>query len=121
MSDVPFLPWIHIGDCPICVDGLCRVRACEDARLGKHLYAMCDECEALWLQPTTDSPSTFPQAEQPQCPVCSQPLYGPQAHWAHAEELRGTAWEENAIFALPSELPPTSAEEDSLGEASSGE
>ena len=62
---------------------------------------MCDECEALWLAPNTDSPRTFPDAADPKCPICQQDLYGPQAHWSLAEELRGTEWMSNAIFDVP--------------------
>ena len=40
------VPWIHIGECPVCVDGLCRIRCCEGDNGIAHLFAMCDECEA---------------------------------------------------------------------------
>lgn len=109
MSELPPSPWIHIGECPVCVNGLCRVRTCmQDGSV--HFYAVCDECEALWLAPNTASPRTFPDAIQPKCPVCQQDLYGVQAHWALADELRGSEWMANAIFDVPNfgSLDPSS-------------
>lgn len=95
-------PWIHIGECPVCVNGLCRIRFCEDRQGHGHLYAMCDECEAIWTEPSTSTKRQFPNVDEPECPLCSQPLYGPQAHWATAQELNHTDWSEAAIFEVPS-------------------
>lgn len=108
-SPLPESLWIHIGECPCCVNGLCRVRFCQDDN-GAHLYAMCDECESLWVEPTTDGPKCFPDIDDPRCPVCALTLYGPQAHWAEAQELLGTPWSEVAIFDLPA-ADSTSGEE----------
>lgn len=95
--------WIHIGECPVCVDGLCRVRFCESEQGEGHLYAMCDECEAIFLEPSTSSPRRFPCSEAPDCPICSRPLYGPQAHWATSQELQHTDWNAAAIFEVSGE------------------
>jgi hypothetical protein len=117
-QQLPGIPWIHIGECPFCVNGLCRIRCC-DYQQGPHLFAMCDECEAIWLEPTTDSPKLFPDADQPQCPICSGSLYGPATRWAESQDLKGTRWEEAAIFDIPSADPPTEdflTAEDYVGE-----
>ncbi len=103
-QEVPETPWIHIGECPVCVNGLCRVRYCVSESDQPHCYALCDECEATWLNPTTDDDPTFPDAEQPRCPVCGRPMFGSQAHWARSEELAGTPWGEVAIFEVPSAM-----------------
>ncbi len=104
-SPLPESLWIHIGECPCCVNGLCRVRSCcDNGQL--HLYAMCDECEALWTEPSTDASRQFPDIDNPQCPICNGPLYGPHAHWAEASELSNTPWSAVAIFDLPSAEPP---------------
>ncbi|MEZ6136909.1 MAG: hypothetical protein R3C53_18595 [Pirellulaceae bacterium] len=106
MMDEPTpAPWIYIGECPVCVNGLCRVRYCEDDQGHAHLYAMCDECEAIWLQPTTDSEKLFAGAEEPLCPLCSRALYGPQSHWARPDEVVQTEWAAAAIFDIPSAGP----------------
>lgn len=104
MNETPQAPWIHVGECPVCVNGLCRIRTCCEPSGSTHFYAMCDECEATWLQPDTGTPKSFPDAEHPQCPICQAPLYGEQAHWALSEELSGSEWEANAIFDVPSSV-----------------
>lgn len=98
------LPWIHIGECPICVDGLCRVRCCDGDHVEAHLFAICDECEALWQAPNTACDPQFPNARQPLCPICHRDLYGEQSHWARAEELHGTEWSAAAIFEMPTQV-----------------
>ena len=105
MSSIPPSPWIHIGECPVCVDGLCRVRSCEDQQGRRHLYAMCDECEAMWVKPDTSSPKTYPRGEEPQCPVCARPLFGDQARWAEPEDIVAHSdWSMAAIFEMPNGL-----------------
>ncbi len=103
MADNPANPWIHIGECPVCVNGLCRVRTCS-ANGQRHFFAMCDECEALWLTPSTQSPRTFADSSEPKCPICQQDLYGEQSHWSVIEELKSTDWMENAIFEFPVDI-----------------
>jgi hypothetical protein len=71
---------------------------------------MCDECESLWLKPSTDGPRQFPDADHPKCPVCGQDLYGVQAHWSLADELAETEWGVNSIFEIPSSLDEASTE-----------
>lgn len=105
MNDRQSNPWIHIGECPVCVDGLCRVRTCTTPNGESHFYALCDECEATWIEPDNSSQKTFPDAEHPQCPICAADLFGPQAHWSQADELRGSKWSE---FAIAIEVPPDS-------------
>ena len=105
MNELPPSPWIHIGECPVCVNGLCRVRTCEDEQGLQHLYAMCDECEAIWVKPDTSSERVFPRGEDPQCPLCSRPLYGEQAHWSAPEEVAASSdWSIAAIFEMPNAL-----------------
>lgn len=103
MNKIPSDPWIHIGECPVCVDGLCRVRTCQPEGGEPHFFALCDECESIWTEPDTASQKQFPEPENANCPVCSLPLYGPQSHWAVPDEIRGTAWESEAIFELPTD------------------
>lgn len=103
MSDVPSPPWIHIGECPVCVNGLCRIRECEDERGDKHLYAVCDECESIWLEPAIDAKRRYAATQEPTCPICNRAMYGPQSHWARSEDLRSfPEWQNAAIFDMPS-------------------
>lgn len=66
---------------------------------------MCDECEAIWIQPTTESPKQFPNAELPLCPICDGPLYGPDTRWAEPQDVADTAWHAAAIYDVPSMEP----------------
>jgi hypothetical protein len=97
-------PWLHIGDCPVCGDGLCRVRCCTGTDGQKHLYALCDECETIWLQPNTQSQRLVPDSDNPRCPFSAEDLYGPHSRWATTEDIRGTPWETETIVELPMTL-----------------
>ncbi len=107
MSQQPTSPWIHIGECPVCADGLCRVRCSVTEDGMKHLYAMCDECEAIWLEPSTSAKHQFPDPEDPLCPLTSIPLYGSSSRWATTEDIQGTDWENEVVVDLPSDVSPT--------------
>lgn len=91
--------WIYVGNCPICQCGLRRVRACSgvshSAKL--HGYILCDDCETMWLEPDPQSPHSFPDSESPACPVCGQPMFGPQARWATVEDLVQLGWHDQCI------------------------
>ncbi len=77
----------HVGSCPICGDGLLGVRICGD-----HALVVCDECEALWPQPSCAGPPRYPSGETSPCPRCGKPLWGSQAHWATTAEINERGW-----------------------------
>lgn len=91
--------WIYAGNCPICGCGLRRLRACSGASAtpGLHGYILCDDCETMWLEPDVRSPHSFPDAESPACPVCGQPLFGPQARWASLQDLYEIGWQDECV------------------------
>lgn len=120
MTQRPTSPWIHIGECPICTDGLCRVRCSSPAGGKKQLYAMCDECEAIWLQPTTASPHQFPDAEDPKCPLTGIALYGSSSRWATTEDIKGTDWEFEVVVDLPCDIGQSSDDRLVTGEDLAG-
>jgi hypothetical protein len=116
-------PWVHIGECPVCVNGIVRVRTCHGGG-ETHLIAVCDECEAIWTDPDISNRRGFADAEKALCPICDQPLYGPQSHWSVPIDLQGTEWAAASILAWPSgdsddeqveldarQAPPQSAEQ----------
>jgi hypothetical protein len=81
------------------------------------LFALCDECEALWLDPAlAPEDYYFSDAIEPLCPRSGQPLYGPDSWWATREFVQETPW---AIHLPPDaaasgeSLPPDSAEDPS--------
>lgn len=70
------------------------MRKCSDQCAGVHFFALCDECEAIWLKPDLQAERIFPDAENATCPICNADLFGSQARWATKQELHGTSWSE---------------------------
>lgn len=56
----------HLGECPLCEQGLIRVVRCPHCR---SVSALCDECEAIWSKPRHFRRSS-PASQHPQCPDC---------------------------------------------------
>lgn len=120
MKESPQEPWIHLGDCPVCVDGIVRVRVCEGDCSGKQLYGLCDECEAIWLEPDTATEKHFPDAVNPLCPTCGESIYGERSRWALPQDVKGTAWGEQAIISFPtSDVGEPSDSDDDQSDGSS--
>ncbi len=87
------MPPKHSVDyCPVCGGGLCGIRICGLADEHPHGFILCDECEAIWLQPDVTSPHQYADAEQPQCPICQQALWGPQSRWANWDDCSELNW-----------------------------
>ncbi|TWU42398.1 hypothetical protein [Novipirellula artificiosorum] len=91
-------PKHSIDFCPICGGGLCGVRICglrrQDNQMasGGHGLIVCDECEAIWLEPDVSAPHQYPDACDARCPICNEPLWGAQSRWADADDLELLAW-----------------------------
>lgn len=49
------------------------------------------------MEPDVHAPHSFADTESPACPVCGQPLYGSQAHWATLNDLIQLGWEQQCI------------------------
>jgi hypothetical protein len=98
-------PKHSIDFCPICGGGLCGVRICgvdsdganeRFARTGSdapHGLVVCDECEAIWLDPDVTTAHQYPEVEEARCPICSQPLWGASSRWADTNDLASLGWE----------------------------
>ncbi len=110
-------PWLHIGECPFCVNGLCRVRVCKADQNSHHLFAVCDECEASWTEPDTNSKRVFLDPEKPVCPICQSDLHD-NSNWAIADDLLKTDWNERTIFEVTNPMPTDSDSDDTLPPAS---
>ncbi|TWT79585.1 hypothetical protein CA13_09890 [Planctomycetes bacterium CA13] len=98
-------PKHSIDFCPICGGGLCGVRICglnandETNELVGHYelvkphgLIVCDECEAIWLEPDTSTPHQYPDACDARCPICSEPLWGKQSRWADLRDIAELGW-----------------------------
>ncbi|TWU49601.1 hypothetical protein [Rubripirellula reticaptiva] len=113
-------PKHSIDFCPVCGGGLCGIRICgvananakgqvsdqagdhasdSDARFivtgstEPHGLIVCDECEAIWLAPDITTPHQYPAVEDAQCPICHDPLWGPQSRWANADDIDTLGWQ----------------------------
>lgn len=97
-------PKHSVATCPICGGGLCGIRLCglepgggqrRLARFGDdgiHGLVVCDECEAIWLEPDVSTVHQYPSIVDPRCPVCDGPLWGPQSRWADQADLEVVGW-----------------------------
>lgn len=116
-------PFHSISQCPICEGGLCGVRICGlpdkqhrqpdsdefvgitdppfggeaaplvDTTAGPHGLVICDECEAIWLEPDTSTEHQYPDPENAKCPVCGDHLWNGNNHWANLAEVAFLGYE----------------------------
>lgn len=110
-TDASTGPRHSVAHCPICDGGLCSVRAffdhsvvpnplaanepniAEVSRKLSHGLVICDECEAIWLQPDIRGVHVYPDAQTPHCPVTGKPLYDWQtSRWATSEDVASLGW-----------------------------
>jgi hypothetical protein len=108
-------PKHSIGFCPVCGGGLCGIRICgidpagSSQRISKsgsdapHGLVICDECEAIWLEPDTSTAHQYPSVDDSRCPICDQPLWGDHSRWADVEDAASLGWE----FAINPDLDVT--------------
>ncbi|GAA5507173.1 hypothetical protein [Novipirellula caenicola] len=102
-------PVHSVDHCPICGGGLCGVRICGlpepskesatsamtaggNASPSPHGLVVCDECEAIWLEPDLTSRHQYPNGCDARCPVCMAPLWGDQSRWASQADLEVLGW-----------------------------
>lgn len=85
-----------IGFCPICGGGLCSIRACGLTNdQPSHGLVICDECEAMWLQPNLNGVHLYPDSETPLCPIDQTPLYQGCNRWATPADIEQLGWTES--------------------------
>jgi len=98
-------PYHSIGPCPICGGGLCGIRICGlptpnqvignadiDTTTGPHGLIVCDECEAIWLDPDKNVDHQYTDPEDPRCPICRDSLWNGNNHWANTAEVHFIGW-----------------------------
>ena len=78
-----------VGFCSSCGTGPLGIRICGACQ---RPVVLCDECDAIWLEPTVSgAPRFFEQPELP-CPDCGGSLLSQTSHWATRAELAGSDW-----------------------------
>jgi hypothetical protein len=82
--------YVKVG-CPICIHGVIGIRRCSD---GSTLVLMCDECEAVWLDPTQLSPGSALDAGPPDWTVgnTGAAVAGGKADWASRADISAARW-----------------------------
>lgn len=58
----------------------------------EHGLVVCDECEAIWLNPNIESRHQYSDSEDARCPMCGDPLWGNSSHWASMAEIDELGW-----------------------------
>ena len=98
-------PRFSIDYCHICGGGLCGIRICgidpktarqRISRTGSdapHGLVVCDECEAIWLEPDLSTAHQYPSAEDARCPICGDAIWGCGSRWAGPDDLVTLGWE----------------------------
>lgn len=95
-------PQHSIDFCPICGGGLCGVRICglpkatepheEQDSESIHGLIICDECEAIWLEPDVTTDHLYPDPMDAICPVCCGSLWE-TSRWANSEDVAVLGWD----------------------------
>lgn len=85
-------PSFSIDYCPVCGAGLLGLRICGLGTNQPHGLVVCDECEAIWQQPSVSSKHQYADSLDARCPKCDDPLWGPQSRWASLEDLQTLGW-----------------------------
>ncbi len=96
-------PQHSIDFCPICGGGLCGIRICgvqpdSEAQTVSHQYEtahgliVCDECEAIWLEPDLSTDHLYCDPENAQCPICAASIWGENSRWANADDVHALQW-----------------------------
>ena len=86
-------PHFSIDYCPTCGAGLRGIRICGLHTDNPHGLVVCDECEAIWTQPDASTKKEFADAVDARCPVCADPLWGPQSRWATWDDIVRLSWQ----------------------------
>lgn len=69
---------------------------------------VCDECDAIWLQPDTQHPHIYPDPESPLSPVSGGSLYDPRhSRWATREDAEALGWSARIDPTLSHSSPAT--------------
>lgn len=88
-------PFHSIATCPICGGGLCGLRICTGDDPTRAMpgggFVMCDECEAVWMEPDITTDHIYVDPENPKCPICRGGLWG-GSRWANRDEVQSLGW-----------------------------
>lgn len=88
-------PSHSVANCPLCGGGLCGIRICTGddptQSMPESGFVMCDECEAVWLEPDVTADHIYVDPEKPKCPICRSQLWH-NSRWANRDEVKTLGW-----------------------------
>jgi hypothetical protein len=90
--DPPAMPRHSVAICPCCDQGLCGVRILELPDGSIEGLIVCDECEAIWRDPTLASKPTYPDPVVAYWPQRSVELWGNLTRWANLHDIESLGW-----------------------------
>ncbi len=85
---------LRVGTCSVCQTGNVGIRVSAS---GTCVVAMCDECDAIWVDKyLREGPYSLEQPLLP-CPKDGSSLMEKSAHWATREEAEESGWTDRVI------------------------
>jgi hypothetical protein len=93
----PVGPFHSIAHCPVCGSGLCGIRICTGDDPTESIpgrgFVMCDECEAVWMEPDISGEHLYADPENPVCPICRGGLWR-NSRWADQSDVNELGWDQ---------------------------
>jgi len=84
---------IHfVEHCPVCGQGLVRIRVCTNESGSLFGFVICDECDSTWTDPSMKTPYIQSNPEKPVCPQSGTALWSESSHWADKAEMSLLGW-----------------------------
>jgi hypothetical protein len=80
---------LRIGTCGVCGTGNIGIRVAASAR---RVVGMCDECDAVWMDPKLQDGPHFPKQPELTCHADGSSLRHAPAHWASRAEASAAGW-----------------------------
>lgn len=80
---------LRVGICTVCGTGNIGIRVAASTRC---IVAMCDECDAVWVDHKLQDGPHFPQQPDLPCPGDGSSLRHDPAHWANRAEALSAGW-----------------------------
>ena len=80
---------LMVGTCSACGTGSVGLRVSAS---GKCVVAMCDECDAVWMEMGLHEEPHFLRQPDLPCPGDGSSLLYPPARWASLEEASASGW-----------------------------
>lgn len=65
----------------------------EPEQSSPHGLVICDECEAMWLEPDISTDHLYPDPTDSICPICCGSLWE-SSRWATQEDIAVLGWDQ---------------------------